>query len=82
MRFVLPTDNAVELNYMWLPSWLGHNQKLKEDIEKEIGPKVVGREMTEEVLEEANQMVIEYICEKYQVPGLKDYLDGLKFVGL
>jgi hypothetical protein len=82
MRFILQADRSVELNYMWLPTWLGHNHSFKKDLEQKLGPKLVGRELTEEVLDEANQMVIDYICEANSIPGLRDYLDGIKFVEL
>jgi len=82
MRFVLKSGNALELNFMWLPTWIGESHAIKLDIEKQLGPKLVGKEFTDDVLDEANQMVIDMLCEKFKVPGLRHYLDGIKFIGM
>lgn len=76
-------EGVLELNYMWLPTWIGMNAKIKRDLEKAIGEKVVGLELTQETLEMVNEMVIDYLVESHpHVSGLQDYLDGLKFVKL
>lgn len=83
MRFVIASGNAVELNFMWLPTWIGHNHAVKLELEKAIGPHLVGRELTEDVLDEAHQMVLDFLTKKFaQVPGLRHYLDGIKFIGM
>lgn len=80
MRLVLADRNAVVLNYMWLPTWLGENLQFKKAVEEKFRDEVVGKELTEELLDELHDKLIEYIVETYPVPGLFDYLDGLKFV--
>jgi len=81
MRFVVRGGaGVVELNYMWLPTWLGQNHAFKKELEKEIGPTLVGRELTEDVLDETNALVIRYVLERYKIPGLRHYLDGIKFI--
>jgi hypothetical protein len=81
MRLVHVVDGKiVELNYMWLPTWIGQNAKLKKEMEEHIGPKIVGWELTEQNLDKIHDMVLDYIVEKFPIPGLFDYLDGLKFV--
>ena len=80
MRVVVVSGKALELNYMWLPTWLGQNGAFKQELEKDLAKKIAGRPITADSLDEINTMVIDYICEKYKVPGLFDYLDGLKFV--
>lgn len=84
MRAVVVTDPGVlELNYMWLPTWVGSNAMLKKHLEEQLQEKVVGLPLTEETLDEVNDMVIGAIEEKYpEIKGLRDYLDGLKFVQL
>jgi hypothetical protein len=56
------------------------NANLIREIEKEIGPDIIGKPMSEEMLDEASEKVIEFLEEKCPIPGLRDYLDGLKFI--
>lgn len=80
MRFIQVEEGGVAtLNYMWLPTWLGMNAAFKRELERDFSPKVVG--CSTEKLDELNDLLIDYIVEKYpSVTGLRDYLDGLKFV--
>lgn len=80
MRFVLASGTSVELNYMWLPTWLGQNLKFKRDLEEKLGPELMGQELTAETLDHAHQRVIDIVCDLYPLAGLRDYLDGVKFV--
>ena len=84
MRTILRTRTGVlELNWTWLPTWVGMNTQLKKAIETELSDKVKGKPMTEAVLDEINDMVIDLLERKVpHVTGLRDYLDGLKFVTL
>ena len=80
MRFIHVVDRTVELNYMWLPTWLGQNMKFKREMEEALGSRIRGMELTEENLDKIQDMVLDYIVKKFPIPGLFDYLDGLKFV--
>lgn len=80
MRLVTVAGKAVELNYMWLPTWLGQNLEFKKWLEKEMKGLVVGQPLTDETLDRISEQVHEKIVEKYPIEGLWDYLDGLKFV--
>jgi hypothetical protein len=71
---------VLELNYMWLPTFLGQNSGLKKYIEEMISPEVVGKTVTTQLMDDVNTRVIDIICEKYPLNGLRDYLDGIKFV--
>ena len=78
MRFVDVNKGVLELNYMWLPTWLGLNQRFKEKLEKDLTEKFKGRLSSE--LDDIHEEVIDYIVEAFPLPGLRDYLDGVKFV--
>lgn len=78
MHFIQFDKGTLELNYMWLPTWLGMNAQFKKDLEKEFGVKFKGR--SSDQLDAMNEEVIDYIVTKYPLPGLRDYLDGIKFV--
>lgn len=82
MRLVhLTSPGRLELNFMWLPTWIGINKEAKEAIEAELSSKVAGMPATEENLDTINDQVLEVLSQKYdQIEGLRDYLDGLKFV--
>ena len=81
MRTILLTDpGTLELNWQWLPTWVGLNQQLIKRLEKEITPLVKGKELTEDDLDRVNDKVIELIAQECPLPGVSDYLDGIKFV--
>ena len=84
MRVVItdPTEKGkVLLNHMWLPAFLAFDAAMKVDIEKQLGPKLVNRALTEETLDWAHEQVLDLICHRHQaIVGLRDYLDSMKFV--
>lgn len=82
MRLVDRTGpGAIGLNYMWLPCWIGMNEALVKEIDQAIAPGLLGKEITDETLNEAQVKVLSFLAERFpQLPGLFDYLDGLKFV--
>lgn len=84
MRAVVVTHPGVlELNWMWLPTWIGSNAQLQKKLSKELDGKFIGRPLTEAELDEINDEVIGYLVEEYPlIEGLGDYLDGLKYVKL
>lgn len=77
---VITGPGQVELNWTWLPTWIGMNGALKKEIEKELSDKVIGRPLDEKSLAEINELVIDFLCTRCPLTGLRDYLDGLKFV--
>ena len=82
MRAVVRTEpGRVELNYMWLPTFIGMNKNLKDRLEARLAPKLEGLPLTEETLQTAHNEVVAFIvAECPGVEGLDDYLDGLKYV--
>lgn len=85
MRFVhLTAPGRLELNYMWLPTWLGINAMALKAINEALESRVKSAaiEATEEALDNLNDLVIDVLVEKYGSihAGLRDYLDGIKFV--
>lgn len=82
MRIIVVDKNAVLLNHMWLPTWLGENHQFKKNLEEKLRKDVEGKELTDEVLNEIHDKIIDFIVEQYPIPGLFDYLDGLKYVEL
>ncbi len=80
---ILAEGGVVELNYMWLPTFIGMNAVLKKEMETELQPSVLGIPLTEQGLDEIHQKVVEYLVKKFpDAKGLELYLDSLKFVEL
>lgn len=82
MRAIMRTDEGViELNYMWLPTWLGMNSVVKKQLGDKLAPSFVGRTIDEAELDKMNDETIDAIVAMFPLmDGLRDYLDGLKFV--
>lgn len=70
----------VELNFMWLPTFIGMNVSVQKEIEKELHPVLQGKPLTEDTLRDAHDRVIDFLCQKFPLEGLRDYLDAVKFV--
>lgn len=82
MRLVVATEpGVVELNFMWLPTWMGINPQLKKDLETELKPLLLGKGLTDDLLEQVHEYALNYIVQRHpHFEGLRDYLDALKFV--
>jgi hypothetical protein len=66
---------------MWLPTWIGMNQQLTRELNEELSKHIVSRPLTDEVLDDISNIIVSYLEERYPgLGGLRDYLDGLKFV--
>jgi hypothetical protein len=84
MYLIVPLETgAIELNFMWLPTWLGMDSHVKKEIEKILNERLIGRELIDLTLIEAHEMVIAFLEDRFpEIHGLRDYLDGLKYVRL
>lgn len=81
MRFVIQTEpNVVELNWMWLPTFIGMHSGFKAEMEDHFLKKFKGRNVTPAILDEIHQEIISFLLEKYPRKGLEKYLDAVKFV--
>jgi hypothetical protein len=82
MKVIVRTaPGAVGLNYMWLPTFVGMNTALVREIEEHVAPFLVGKELTDEVLDVAGDAAIDFLAKKFpSVSGIFEYLEGLKYV--
>lgn len=82
MKIIVRTGpGAVGLNYMWLPTFVGMNTALVREIEAHVAPFLVGKELTDEVLDFAGEAALDYLVKKFpSVSGIFEYLEGLKYV--
>lgn len=78
---VVSEGGQTELNFMWLPVWLGMDPYLREELEKYVAPKIEGRELTDDTLDEAHEHILDFFEQRYPaLVGLRDYLDAMKLV--
>jgi hypothetical protein len=74
-------EGVLELNWMWLPTWLGFNSTILEEISSELLKEAVGKEATDDSLNQLDKLAKDILVKKFpEIIGLEDYLDGLKFV--
>jgi len=84
MRFIVPVaPGKLALNFMFLPTFIGMNSTLRAKMEKVLNEKIVGLPWTESTFDLANDAVIEYVQAEFAgLPGLKDYLEAVKYVAV
>jgi hypothetical protein len=81
LAVVVTEPGKVELSFMWLPLFIGQDPGLKKELEKTIGQEFQGKPLDATTLSAIHDRVLDIICEKHKaIVGLRDYLDGLKFV--
>ena len=83
MRFIERTaPGTLSLNYMWLPTWIGMNAQLLRELEEVLTTTAVGKPLTDDLLDDLQQELLDVLMQKFpSFGGLRDYLDGVKFVG-
>jgi hypothetical protein len=73
-------QGILEVNYTWLPSWIGLNSKLLADIGNSVSSSVVGLPL-EEAERVGHAAVVRYVVNAYpDLEGLEEYLNALKLV--
>jgi len=79
MRVVThPSPGVFEVNYMWLPTWIGMNPVIMDKMGKKLAPELEGKEVDEDLLERAHNLVIDWLVEEFPgVKGLREHLDHL-----
>lgn len=78
-------SGALELNWMWLPTFIGQNYVVMKDLEKVWREKYSGTtfipETEEETMKTIHDFTIQWLCEKFKIPGLDKYLEAITNVG-
>lgn len=66
---------------MWLPTWIGMNGMMKAELETRLKPVIENMEINERSLDRMHELVVDELCKiNPTVDGLREYLDGLKYV--
>jgi hypothetical protein len=81
--FTQVQPGVLELNWMWLPTWLGLNTALKQELDKELNEHFLRKELTSTTLDMLDEYVINFLVTKFpEVGGLAAYLRNLPDVNL
>jgi len=82
MRLVqVADDGAVELNWMWLPTFIGQNHFILKELEHVWNAKFLGKlEPTEKGLDALHEFTLDWLQEKFKLPGLREYLSAIEKV--
>ena len=77
-----PEPGVVEVNYMWMPSWIGLNSNLLNEMGHAVRDAVIGRTL-QEAEQLGHQAVLDFLAERYpEIQGLREYLEALRSVRL
>ncbi len=72
---------VIELNFIWLPCWIGMNVRLQAQLKEKLGKAFVGKPINEESLEEMSKIVIDTLVGMHPaIKGLRKYLEALKYI--
>ena len=81
MRLTVQTEpGVIELNFMWLPTWIGMNNLIKKEIEEKVGVLFLSRVINDTTLDELDEAIIEMLQAKFPSIHFEDYLRALKHV--
>lgn len=84
MRIVVrvPDEPGVlELNFMWLPTFIGMNVRLQAQLKEKLGKAFVGKNIDDESLDEMSKIVVDTLVELYPaITGLREYLEAIKCI--
>lgn len=81
---LITAPGVIEVNWQWLPTCIGMNAALQHKIIERVTPQLLGKDLPcdEETLERAHDLIVDVLVEEFgpAIEGLREYLDGLKFL--
>lgn len=82
LAVVRTAPGVIEVNYLWLPTWIGMNAVLMRDVEEHLKSHIVmGQPLNEETLRGLHDEVVLYLSTRFNsLDGLGKYLNGLAAV--
>lgn len=73
-------DGKLELNWMFLPTFLGMSSITKTQVEQMLEKRFDGRTINETLAREMHNAVVDFLCEKNPIPGLRKYLLAIEHI--
>jgi hypothetical protein len=82
LAVVRTAPGVIEVNYLWLPTWIGMNAALIREVEEHLKSHIVmGQPLNEETLQGLHEEVVLYLSAKFNsLAGLGQYINGLDAV--
>ena len=82
MKTVVCTSPGVmEVNYMWLPCWLGMNSMLMEELNQHVAKSGVVGLPASEAEEKAHEVAVDFLVARYpRLKNLRQYLNSISEV--
>lgn len=82
MHLVILNEGRLEVRWTWLPYWLAAGPALSRDVERLMNDVVImnGMPPTEESLGRISTFVVNTIVQRFPIPGLREYIDGIRHV--
>lgn len=77
MRAVTNTPDGVQLNFMFLPTFIGFNSLVKAEIERLLVEKFSGSTVNDHLLNKMHLFVLDHLCTKFPIKGLRKYLEAM-----
>lgn len=78
MRVVhVASDGQLELNWMWLPTFIGQNFVLLEELRQAVLEKFRGLALDDGVVWQIHYFALDWLVQKLNIPGLERYLGAL-----
>lgn len=75
-------SGALELNWMWLPTFIGQNYAVMRELEKVWRERFTGVSFTPETeettLRRIHDFTIQWLTERFKINGLKEYLSAIE----
>jgi hypothetical protein len=82
MRLItIEEPGVLAVSWTWLPAWLGMQSTLINEVSAVVKPKVEGRPLTEELLDEAHAEVVDFLCSRFPaIVGLREHLESIRHI--
>lgn len=80
MRVILLRGDVLEINWMWLPTFISQNRAVMRQLQKEGLKEFKGMHATNDELDRIHKWTLDWICKKFPIDGLMNYLEAIEKV--
>lgn len=82
MRLVFRDHNVYEVQWMWLPTFIGQNIMVMNELGEALRKKFAGQVGKEEdLLDEVHTFILDWLSARFRnISGLREYLEAVKNV--
>jgi hypothetical protein len=74
------TPGAVDLNFMWLPTFIGQNVVMLRELKRELEKEFLKEQLTEATLWAMHHKIIQWLEAKFPFEGIGKYLHAIEEV--